>query len=110
MFEARGVTRKLARACRVVTDGMREKKLADELRRAAMSVHLNLAEGSGRMGRDRTHLYSVAYASCQEVKAVLELGADFGDAPAENVEPALALADRAAALLWRLQFPTRAGP
>ncbi len=110
MFEARGVTRELARACRVVADGMRERKLADELRRAAMSVHLNLAEGSGRRGRDRTHLYSVAYASCREVQAVLELVLDFGDAPAKKVEPALALADRCGALLWRLQFPSRDGP
>ncbi len=108
MFEARGVTRELARACRVVAERMRERKLADELRRAAMSVHLNLAEGAGRRGRDQAHLYSVAYASCQEVKAVLELVLDFADAPASKVDPALALADRCGALLWRLQFPARA--
>ncbi len=52
----------------------------------------------------------IAYASCLEVKAVLELVADFGDSPASRVDPALALADRAAALLWRLQFPSRSGP
>ena len=37
-----------------------DRSLADQLRRAVASVPANLAEGSGRVGRDRLHHYRIA--------------------------------------------------
>ena len=37
------------------------------------SVALNLAEGTGRFGRDRLHHYRIAYGSCQEAKTTVEI-------------------------------------
>jgi four helix bundle protein len=46
--------------------------IADQLRRAATSVHANIAEGFGRRtARDRAHFYTIAWASLLEVEALL---------------------------------------
>jgi four helix bundle protein len=51
---------------------LRHWSLADQLRRAASSVHLNIAEGWGRRTpRDRKRFYTEAWASLQEVEAAL---------------------------------------
>jgi four helix bundle protein len=48
--------------------------LLDQLRRAAISVPLNLAEGSGHMSRaDKKHFYTVAQSSTYECVAILQL-------------------------------------
>ena len=39
------------------------KPVADQAIRAASSVVLNLAEGQGRIGRDRQHFWRIAYGS-----------------------------------------------
>ena len=38
------------------------KSIADQMIRSASSVAANLAEGHGRSGRDRAHLWRIAYA------------------------------------------------
>ena len=48
--------------------------LRNQLERASSSVALNLAEGQGRRTTaDQKHFFSVAYGSCRECKAILEL-------------------------------------
>jgi four helix bundle protein len=47
--------------------------LMRQLVRSSSSVALNLAEGSGRFGRDRLHHYRIAYGSCQEAKTTVEI-------------------------------------
>ena len=37
-----------------------DPKLYDQIRRAASSVSLNIAEGQGRHGRDRRHFWRIA--------------------------------------------------
>ena len=43
-------------------------KLANQIRDAANSVILNLAEGNRRNGRDRLHLWNIAAGSADEVR------------------------------------------
>ncbi len=49
------------------------KSIADQVIRSASSVPANLAEGHGRSGRDRLHLWRIAYASAKEVDCHLRL-------------------------------------
>ena len=46
--------------------------LADQLRRAALSVPLNIAEGNGRQGKDAAHHYTIARGSALECAAILD--------------------------------------
>ena len=54
------------------------KHLRDQLVRAADSVALNIAEGSGQSGDARRNHYRIAMGSAAEVAAVIDL-ADFTD-------------------------------
>ena len=82
--------------------GRRDTDLARQLRRAAASVSLNLAEGNRRNGKDRIHLWRVAAGSADEVAASLRVAEAFGYLPASAITPALGICDRVLAMLWRL--------
>ena len=56
----------------------RDPNLARQLRRAASSVVLNVAEGSGSFGRVRTARYRTALGSARETLACLRVGEAFG--------------------------------
>jgi len=51
--------------------------LARQLRKAAASVALNIAEGSYARGRNRKALYNVALGSAKEVRACLDVARAF---------------------------------
>ena len=55
-----------------------DSDLARQLRRAASSVVLNLAEGSGSFGRVRTMRYRTALGSARETLACLRVGEALG--------------------------------
>ena len=76
--------------------------LADQLRRAAQSVALNLAEGSGRAGRDRTRCYRIAQGSHLEARANLRIAERSGYLAADEFAAVDRLADRLAGMLWAL--------
>ena len=80
----------------------RDPALAEQLRRAAASVPLNLSEGRRRHGRDRIHLWRVAAGSADEVAAGLRVAEAWGHLDTASTAPALALCDRILAMLWRL--------
>ena len=82
--------------------GQRDPDLAQQLRRAAASVPLNLSEGRRRNGKDRLHLWRVAAGSADEVVASLRVAQAFGLLDAASIAPALGLCDRVLAMLWRL--------
>ena len=69
--------------------------LRSQFQRAASSVPLNFAEGSGRVTlADQRHFYSIALGSLREVQAILDL---------TNPQSETAVtADKLGACLWRL--------
>jgi four helix bundle protein len=80
----------------------RDGDLANQLRRAAASVPLNLAEGWRRVGRDRLHQFRVAAGSAAEVTACLRVAEAFGYVEIGSVANALRSADRVRAMTWSL--------
>ena len=81
---------------------VRDRALADQIRRAATSVALNLAEGAERRGRDRTHAFRVASGSAAEVRAALRVAVAWGYTSAASLEAVRARLDRLGGLLYGL--------
>ena len=81
------------------------KPVADQVIRSASSVPANLAEGHGRSGRDRTHLWRIAYASAKEVDSHLRLLVRARVVNGVTAERALATFDEVRAMTWRLLHP-----
>jgi len=80
----------------------RDRALADQMRRAAASVPLNVSEGSQRNGRDRQHSFRVAAGSARELRASLRVAQLWGYVDDATVESVDAILDRELALLWGL--------
>ena len=80
----------------------RYASLADQATRAVAGVPLSLAEGRGRVGRDRQHHWRIAYGSCLETTAALTLLAAVAAVPRAESTRALELLDRVQAMSWRL--------
>ena len=76
--------------------------LARQLRRAATSAPLNLAEGQRRIGRDRLHLWRIAAGSIAEVRAALEVATALDYLDGAETGRAVALCDRLGAITWGL--------
>jgi four helix bundle protein len=76
--------------------------LAKQLRRALQSVTNNIAEANGRAGKDRRHLFRIAYASAAEVGGCIDGAHAFGYLDDASVAEPLALADRVRAMTYRL--------
>ena len=71
---------------------VRDAKLRDEALRAAKSVCLNIAEGSGRVTRaDKARAYAVARGECVECVAAVEIAGSAGDTSADAVEAVVRL-------------------
>lgn len=104
-LQAWQLARQLALACRKAAKQFppEEHRLADQLRRAADSIVLNIAEGSARgSNREFRKFLEVARGSMKEVEAALALACD-GELVAESEASAiLALADRTARTLYGL--------
>ena len=72
----------------VVQLEQRDRNLADQLRRAATSVVLNIAEGDGLNGKRRVNHFVIALGSAKEVNACLDLCEAWGytEAPEAAIE------------------------
>ena len=82
-----------------------DRDLADQLKRAASSVALNLAEGQRLTKGNKGKHYAIAHGSANEVRAAIETAVAWGWI--EDAAPQLALVNRLLALLWRLNHPQR---
>ncbi len=78
------------------------KPIGDQVIRSASSVPANLAEGHGRTGRDRAHLWRIAYASAKEVDSHLRLLLATGAVNRSAAQTAIDGFDRVRAMTWRL--------
>ncbi|MEZ4402507.1 MAG: four helix bundle protein [Kofleriaceae bacterium] len=78
--------------------------LGDQLRRAATSVALNLAEGTRRIGADKRRVYRIAAAEAQELKAALAVAVAvaWGYLDDRATTSAMELAERVGATTYRL--------
>ena len=82
------------------------KSIADQVIRSAASVPANLAEGHGRIGRDRSNHWRIAYASAKEVDSHLMLLAHAGAISRDRALDAIDAFDHVRAMTWRLLNPT----
>ena len=74
--------------------------LGAQLRRAAVSIPSNIAEGNGRQGRgEYLRFLRVARGSLQELETQLLIAGDLGYIPADRVQQALDLADEVSRML-----------
>ena len=82
-----------------------DRALTDQLKRAASSVALNIAEGNRRTGQDRIQFFRIAAGSAAEVRAAMDVARAWGSIEAS---PAVAAQlDKVLAMLWRLTHGPR---
>ena len=105
MFIAQEVALELVTQLRTIVPliAREDRDLADQLKRAASSVVLNLAEGNKSAKGNRQKHFAIAHGSASEVRAALATAVAWGWI--EEASAAPAVLDRLMALLWRLRFP-----
>jgi four helix bundle protein len=79
-----------------------DAKLADQLRRAAQSVALNIAEANRRTGKDRRNRFRIALGSAAEVASCVDVAVALGYTGEAEHADAYALVDRVRAMTYRL--------
>lgn len=82
--------------------GLAVGDLADQLRRAALSIQLNIAEGSGRFDGNATRYFRIARGSANECAAILDGAEILGGIESTELATARALLNSIVAQLTRL--------
>jgi four helix bundle protein len=94
-------------AVRRVIDRIRsyDRNLADQLRRSATSIALNLAEADGNQAGHRRNRLHTAMGSLRETRTALQIGVAFGYVNKEVVDGIDRDLDQVAAMTWRRLHP-----
>lgn len=80
-----------------------EREIRDQLKRAAMSIALNIAEGTGKPTQaDRARYHAIARGSAMECGALLDVCRIAGMLPAEELAQGKALLVRIVAMLTKM--------
>jgi four helix bundle protein len=80
-----------------------EGELKDQLKRASMSIPLNIAESSGKTSAaDRARFLSIARGSALECGAILDVGVAIGAVDASSAASAKSLIARIVAMLTKM--------
>ena len=99
-IRARGIVRELWPVVEAVKE--RDAKLADQMRRAAQSVVLNIAEARGNDGGNTRLRFATACGSAKEVRAALDVASDWGYIEAQMAMELDRRLDRVCAITWVL--------
>ena len=97
---ARKVVRELAPLLHAIRE--QDKSLADQLKRAAQSVVLNIAEGRGSDAGNARARFSTAYGSAKEVRAALNIASDWGYIETHRATHLDERLDEVCAITWSL--------
>ena len=93
----------LGLACKLVSKIPRgNADLSEQLRRAALSVPLNIAEGSGKFSRDAVRFYTIARGSALECAAILDALETMGVLEEAALRDAREILERAVSMLTGL--------
>jgi four helix bundle protein len=89
-LEIYSASRQLVSECYKLTQSFPSEEkfaLTQQIRRAAISVHLNIAEGSSRKSEtDRKRFFEIARSSVIEIDAALDAASDLGYCQVENMQ------------------------
>ena len=96
----REINREIAPLVQIIRT--QDAKLADQLRRAAQSVVLNIAEGRGNDGGNARLRFATACGSAKEVRAALHVASDWGYIEACRGAHLDERLDRVCAITWCL--------
>ena len=110
MLIAQSIALEMVVAIKPLVDAVarRDRALADQMRRAAQSVVLNIAEGSASRGGNETARYHSALASTEEARAALAVATAWGYIGTNRADICVQLLRRTGALLWGLVHRRRA--
>jgi len=97
---ARKVVQELAPLLQTIRD--HDKSLADQLKRAAQSVVLNIAEARGNDAGNARARFSTACGSAKEVRAALNVASDWGYIEAHMATHLDGKLDEVCAITWCL--------
>ena len=86
----------------VTAVGRHDRSLRDQLRRAATSIPLNLAEGFGLEGGNKKQRFLTALGSAREVSAILEVARRWHYVADADAAVVARLLDSVAAMTYRL--------
>ena len=103
-FDALEVAIQLCTSLRAPLEKLRkhDPDLADQARRAANGVALQLSEARRRIGKDQLNRYRMAAGSADELQTALRLAQAWGYLDATILAECLALLDRELAMCWKL--------
>jgi len=99
-IRARRVVREVAPLLRVVR--RQDRALADQLKRAAQSVVLNIAEARGSDAGNARARFATACGSAKEVRAALHIASDWGYIGSQTAAHLDRRLDEVCAITWCL--------